>query len=299
MDDGLAHEGFGGDLGVLVTHAVALVSALHAARARMEAMVPLIDAAPAYDNVVRSRRALVVALLLLGELDGAADEAQLLLCHAQSGRNEHVEAIARHMLGRVAMAYGRVIEAQGHLHQALAIAARRDFRLQTVNTLESLAHVAALTDSPTQAARLLAAVQGAREQLGIVRWPAEPEVWAGIEEDARGALGDDAFAAAWAEGASLSVDEAVEFISRARGKRKRPSTGWESLTPTELEIVRHTVGGLTNPQIGERMFISRATVKAHLSHIFAKLGTSSRSELAIEATRRGLDAPGATDAATR
>jgi DNA-binding NarL/FixJ family response regulator len=44
--------------------------------------------------------------------------------------------------------------------------------------------------------------------------------------------------------------------------------------------------GLTNPQIGERMFISRGTVKVHLSHIFAKLGTSTRAELAAEATRR-------------
>ncbi len=44
--------------------------------------------------------------------------------------------------------------------------------------------------------------------------------------------------------------------------------------------------GLTNPQIGERMFISRGTVKVHLSHIFAKLGTSTRSELAAEAARR-------------
>jgi DNA-binding NarL/FixJ family response regulator len=47
------------------------------------------------------------------------------------------------------------------------------------------------------------------------------------------------------------------------------------------------VEGLTNPQIGERMFISRGTVKVHLSHTFAKLGTSTRAELAAEATGRG------------
>ena len=37
------------------------------------------------------------------------------------------------------------------------------------------------------------------------------------------------------------------------------------------------------------MFISRSTVKVHLSHIFAKLGIGTRSELAVEATRRGLN----------
>jgi DNA-binding CsgD family transcriptional regulator len=41
------------------------------------------------------------------------------------------------------------------------------------------------------------------------------------------------------------------------------------------------------------MFVSRGTVKAHLSHVFAKLGISSRAELAAEATRRGIEADSA------
>ena len=75
-------------------------------------------------------------------------------------------------------------------------------------------------------------------------------------------------------------------MRRARGTRKRPSGGWESLTPTELEVVRHAAAGLTNPEIGERMFISRGTVKVHLSHVYAKLGLRNRSEVAAEAMRR-------------
>jgi DNA-binding NarL/FixJ family response regulator len=55
-------------------------------------------------------------------------------------------------------------------------------------------------------------------------------------------------------------------------------------------VARHVTRGLANPQIGERMFISRATVKTHLSHIYSKLGISSRSQLAAEATKHGLDA---------
>lgn len=74
---------------------------------------------------------------------------------------------------------------------------------------------------------------------------------------------------------------------RGRGERKRPSSGWASLTPAELDVVRLTAQGLTNPQIAERLFVSRATVKAHLGHIFAKLGVATRAELAAEATRRG------------
>jgi len=45
--------------------------------------------------------------------------------------------------------------------------------------------------------------------------------------------------------------------------------------------------GLTNPEIGKRLFIGRGTVKTHLSHVFAKLNVSSRAELAAAASRRG------------
>jgi DNA-binding CsgD family transcriptional regulator len=63
--------------------------------------------------------------------------------------------------------------------------------------------------------------------------------------------------------------------------------------------VRYIAAGLTNRQLGECMFLSPGTVKAHLSHIFVKLGTPSRSHLAVEATKRKLDPPAATDATTR
>lgn len=56
----------------------------------------------------------------------------------------------------------------------------------------------------------------------------------------------------------------------------------------ELDVVRLVTEGLTNLQIGERLFVSRGTVKTHLAHVFAKLGISTRAELATEATRRGI-----------
>jgi DNA-binding CsgD family transcriptional regulator len=74
---------------------------------------------------------------------------------------------------------------------------------------------------------------------------------------------------------------------KRRGARKRPSTGWDALTPSELEVVRLAAEGLTNPQIGQRLFISRRTVQTHLAHAFRKLDISSRVELAAEAAKRG------------
>ena len=74
-----------------------------------------------------------------------------------------------------------------------------------------------------------------------------------------------------------------------RGVRQRPKLGWDSLTPTERTVVELVAEGLSNPQIGERLYVSRRTVQTHLAHVFAKLQVSSRTQLAAEVTRRQPD----------
>jgi DNA-binding CsgD family transcriptional regulator/tetratricopeptide (TPR) repeat protein len=71
-----------------------------------------------------------------------------------------------------------------------------------------------------------------------------------------------------------------------RGPRGRPSSGWASLTTTEAKVADLVAEGLSNPEIAERMFISRHTVHTHVSHVLAKLGLGSRVELAAAAARR-------------
>jgi DNA-binding CsgD family transcriptional regulator len=61
--------------------------------------------------------------------------------------------------------------------------------------------------------------------------------------------------------------------------------------PTEMEVVRHAGEGLTDPQIAERLFVSRITVRVHLAHIFAKVGVSTRAELAALASKGDLKEP--------
>jgi DNA-binding CsgD family transcriptional regulator len=73
-----------------------------------------------------------------------------------------------------------------------------------------------------------------------------------------------------------------------RGPRGRPSSGWASLTATEAKVADLVAEGLSNPEIAERMFISRHTVHRHVSHVLAKLGFASRVELAAAAARRRL-----------
>jgi DNA-binding CsgD family transcriptional regulator len=58
------------------------------------------------------------------------------------------------------------------------------------------------------------------------------------------------------------------------------------LTPTEETVARLVAEGLSNPQIGDRLYVSRRTVQTHLTHVFGKLGVTSRSQLAAEVTRQ-------------
>ncbi len=73
-----------------------------------------------------------------------------------------------------------------------------------------------------------------------------------------------------------------------RGPRRRPAVGWDALTDTEWRVIELAVDGLTNSQIAKRLFVSHHTVATHLAHVFAKLGITSRVELAAHAARRSI-----------
>ena len=68
----------------------------------------------------------------------------------------------------------------------------------------------------------------------------------------------------------------------------RPTFGWDSLTPTEMAVTELATHGLTNPEIGARLYVSRRTVETHLAHVFRKLDLVSRTQLASDYTRRAV-----------
>lgn len=76
-------------------------------------------------------------------------------------------------------------------------------------------------------------------------------------------------------GRPILAPEAVQSLIQP--DNKEPAVG-QDLTAREREVLAHVAKGLTNPEIADRLFVSRATVKAHVSNILSKLGVSNRSE---------------------
>ena len=243
------------------------------------------------DIIAMSLANLALVQQELGDVAAAeASVAEALTIADEVGASWPAE-VTKATAARLALGRGDVTAAEPLAFEALDLSYELGWHYQPNGTLDTLATIAMLGNDPQAAARLLGAVDAAYQLSRRVRARVEDEEYRAAVERLRRELGDEGYESAHGEGARLSVDEAVEYARRGRGKRGRPSTGWESLTPTELEVVKLVAEGLSNPQIAERMFISRKTVTTHLSHVFAKLDLPSRAALTAEAVRREKGTP--------
>ncbi len=215
----------------------------------------------------------------LGDTTTAIAAADAGIAAAERLDNAYLVGENRLVLGRIAASNGDWGTAEQHAYVLLDACAESDGWVFLPDALDVLSEAAAGAGRHADAVRMLGAADRARRDFGTCRWTGEDSHWLTLCADLRDSLGA-AFDTLWASGEALSLTEATAWVRRARGERRRPPTGWESLTPTELRVVELAVAGLTNPQVAERMFISRATVKTHLEHVYAKLGVPNRASLA-------------------
>ena len=126
---------------------------------------------------------------------------------------------------RVAIAQGEPAQAASDAHDALTRAGEIEAHLCVPDILEILAGLAGEEGNHRAAARLFGSAYGIRQRMGVVRF----KVWdAGYEASVaavRNALGDKAFDSAWAEGATMSTEEAIAYARRGHGERKRSAGG--------------------------------------------------------------------------
>jgi len=186
---------------------------------------------------------------------------------------------------RVALAEGDAEAAERDAHAALACGADIEAQVGLPDILDLLGRLASQATSCAEAARLFGAAQALRQRTGEVPYAVYQSEYKAAIATLRDAMDQKAFDTAWAEGAALSTEEAIAYARRGRGERKRPPTGWASLTPAELDVVRLVTEGLGNKDIATRLFISPRTVETHLTHVYTKLGLTSRVQLVQEASR--------------
>jgi len=116
-------------------------------------------------------------------------------------------------------------------------------------------------------------------------WPIERAIHEFSMAATRIQLGDEMFEAAWAEGHTMSLEQAIKeqdqaTISLAPSSTplaKSTATFHEGLTTREVEVLSLVAQGLTNEQVAQRLAISPRTVNSHLTSIYAKIGVNSRS----------------------
>jgi DNA-binding NarL/FixJ family response regulator len=90
----------------------------------------------------------------------------------------------------------------------------------------------------------------------------------------------------------LSPSVATRLLGQVRGR----GAAVEPLTQRELEVLQLIARGTTNREAARRLFISEASVKAHLLHVYAKLGVNDRAAAVAAAYERGLLTPGESGA---
>jgi predicted ATPase/class 3 adenylate cyclase/DNA-binding CsgD family transcriptional regulator len=244
-----------------------------AALERFSALSRLVADMPAY---------LAEALLANGDVAEARRVADETITSSRAHSSYLALSRALIVRSRLALAEHGWAQAEDLAHEALYL--RKDFGDNggTADTLEVLAAVA----DPAQASRLLGAAERMRSGCGSARFKIHDSWHASIIAWLHDKLDDDEFERLWREGESMSIDEAVAYATRGRGARRRPSTGWESLTPAERDVVRLVGKGLTNKDIAAKLFVSPRTIQAHLTHIYAKMGIATRVELARETLQR-------------
>ena len=227
------------------------------------------------------------AALMQGEVETArrwADDA----VGATTGSHRAQALIARTL---VLSFEGAPELAERDAHEALAVLAGLGVYGGVAGAFERLAGLAVDAGNHQEAARFLGAAETARQRTGEMQLKSFGAVHQATLATLRGAVGDEELQANWAQGAGMSTDEAIAYAQRRRGERKRPTSGWGALTPTERDVARLVNEGLPNRAIAERLFVSPRTVQTHLTHVYAKLGLSSRVQLAQEVTRQAEPFP--------
>ncbi len=276
-------------------HGIAAVICFHrgeitAARRHLAAAVP--HAKRIGNRVVGP---LALARSLDGEHAGALPDALAVLTAGFADHKEELEEIEELFADAVRLAarIGDLATAKAIAGHAAALAAESEIPHRQANAL----YCRGLLDH--DATELLAAAERYGDASRPLLSAKALEAAAG---DFVGADDRDQARAAFTRAVEIYTSlGAVTDVARLRtkfrahgirraphAKHRQARSGWDSLTPAETKIAALVEGGLTNPEIAAKLFLSRRTVATHVSHILKKLDVHSRTDIAREAALRTI-----------
>lgn len=247
----------------------------------------------AQGDYLQARIGILMAFGWTFELQG--DTARAIACH-----NQVLEITALHgesmyrtytlwAMGVAVWRQGDGARASEYLKQGLRLSRQLDDPVMAASCLEALAWIEGDEQNTKHAVVLMGAAEALRHAVGspTVRFPRLLTHHQECERSARRALGDRAYSAASREGRALSFGEAVAYAlgERARAAPPSPST-LTDLTKRERQVAELVAQGLTNKAIADKIVISQRTAQGHVEHILAKLGFTSRAQIAAWVTEQ-------------
>jgi predicted ATPase/DNA-binding CsgD family transcriptional regulator len=186
-------------------------------------------------------------------------------------------------LGSAALSFGELEESKARYEESLRIADQIDDRIGQYYVLAGLAFHATVAGQANVAAQLLGASETIRLGAGATVMPVLAPLLAQAEVAAAAALGRSKFDAEFGVGKRLSRESAVRMAlgePHPAAASKNDGAGVGALAKRQVDVARLIAEGLSNKQIGARLFISERTVDSHVRSILNKLGFSSRAQIA-------------------
>ena len=186
--------------------------------------------------------------------------------------------------GYAAMISGAAAGAKESFGEALRIAARIDDRIAQYALLDALGCLAAGANNARLAANLLGAGDAIRAGAGAQLFAFLAPLIGMAEESIVAGLGRARFEAEFEKGKRLERVQAIQLAlgDKPRDKPRPANSGAAApqLTSREADVARLLADGLTNRQIGARLFLSERTVDSHVRSILNKLGVNNRAQIA-------------------
>jgi predicted ATPase/DNA-binding CsgD family transcriptional regulator len=256
---------------------------------------------------VGDRLGAAVALGALGFLAHELGDFERAEAHYEDGLALYREladpygiAWSLHYLGLTAHAQGDGERATPLFEEGLRL--RREIKDSegVAGSLEGLAAIAGTRGLLARGARLLGVAEALRQAIGAPVPMTERPAYDSMLTRVRDGLQAEAFAAAWAEGQAMSLNDAVAYALateepalpvNAVPVRPPVASPPGGLSRRELDVTMLIAQGHTNRQIAEQLVISEWTVDTHVRHILTKLNVRSRTQVAAWATEQGLPQP--------